>query len=84
MSRELRQFTIFGRRVRHLGKSAGMLLGYAEGKLEPRKNLIWSPLLKIIKKCFTNILLPARGGPRRISILVWMQWGTLPTRMKKG
>jgi len=75
----------FGRRVKQLGKNARMYTGYAEGKSErqtPSKNFIWSPLSQIIKNVFMNIV-TGRGGPRRISILNWMQQGTLSLRMRK-
>lgn len=78
---------IFGRRDRLLGKSTEMLLGYSERKLERqkhRKSFIWVPLLKVIIYIyfFTNIL-TVRRKPRRISILYWMRWGTLPPWMRK-
>lgn len=75
----------FGRRVKQLGKNARMYTGYAEGKSErqtPSKNFIWSPLSQIIKNVFMNIV-TGRGGPRRISILNWMQQGTLSLRLRK-
>lgn len=62
-----------------------MSLGYREGKLEgqkPSKNLIYLPLLQLIKNVLINILTP-RGGLRRFSILYWMQRGTLSLRMRK-
>lgn len=71
--------------VRQLQKNRMMLLGYTERKLErrkPSKGFIWPPLLEIIKKNVFLNTLTARGGPRRISCLYWMQWIILPPRVR--
>lgn len=49
---------------------------------KPSKNLIWTPLLKIIKNAFTNII-AAIQKPRRISVLYWVLQETLSLRMRK-